>query len=242
MKIDDVLKADGWQGLLEAFFRVFKKKLFTIWYRGRFKYVGRRTVFEGPLKIRGAKFITIGADCVIQEGAEFHVSAPSQMIIGDKCFLGSSTQFYCTGDLLIHDHTHILKNTEVNSGQRVEIGPFAWIAKNCMLTGRKIVIGEHAILGPHVSIFTGDHLRDKNTGFFEMGSDGTHQAVTVGRGAWVGSRALLLKGVEIGEGCVIGAGAVVNRSLPDFCLAAGVPAKQLKTFSPVLGPACDHER
>ena len=54
--------------------------------------------------------------------------------------------------------------------------------------------------------------------------------IRVGRGAWLGARVTVLPGVNIGEGAVIGAGAVVTRDIPPNVLAAGVPARVLRTL------------
>ncbi|WP_287584750.1 acyltransferase [Candidatus Borrarchaeum sp.] len=56
--------------------------------------------------------------------------------------------------------------------------------------------------------------------------------VTIKRGAFIGVGAIILPGVEVGEGSVIGAGAVVNKNVPSYTFVAGVPAKEIKTFKP----------
>ena len=52
--------------------------------------------------------------------------------------------------------------------------------------------------------------------------------IVICNNVWIGTKALILKGVTIGEGAVIGAGAVVTKDVPAFCLVAGVPAKIIK--------------
>ncbi|HZF61822.1 MAG TPA: DapH/DapD/GlmU-related protein, partial [Desulfovibrio sp.] len=49
---------------------------------------------------------------------------------------------------------------------------------------------------------------------------------------WIGMNCLILKGVTIGEGAIIGAGSVVTRDVPPFCLAAGSPARVLRCLQP----------
>jgi acetyltransferase-like isoleucine patch superfamily enzyme len=53
--------------------------------------------------------------------------------------------------------------------------------------------------------------------------------VTIGPDCWIGMGVAIVPGVTIGEGCVVGAGSVVTRDLEDYCIAAGVPAKPLKS-------------
>ena len=55
--------------------------------------------------------------------------------------------------------------------------------------------------------------------------------VTIGKHTWLGQNVVVLPGVSIGEHCVVGANSVVNSSIPDFSVAAGVPAKVVKRYN-----------
>ena len=52
--------------------------------------------------------------------------------------------------------------------------------------------------------------------------------VVIGDDVWLGAGAMVLDGVQIGKGCIVGAGSVVTKNLPDYAVAVGVPAKILK--------------
>ena len=57
--------------------------------------------------------------------------------------------------------------------------------------------------------------------------------VVIGNGVWIGDSVIVLPGVRIGDGSVIGAGSVVTKSIPDYAVAAGVPARVIRyRFSP----------
>lgn len=62
--------------------------------------------------------------------------------------------------------------------------------------------------------------------------------VRIGDGCWIGERAVIMPGVELGERCVVGAAAVVTRSFPAGSVIAGVPAKLVRTITPGA-PAAD---
>ena len=53
--------------------------------------------------------------------------------------------------------------------------------------------------------------------------------VLIGNDVWLGRRVLIMPGVHIGDGCIIGAGAVVTKDIPPYSVAGGVPAKVLKS-------------
>ena len=52
--------------------------------------------------------------------------------------------------------------------------------------------------------------------------------VSIGNDVWIGGRVIILPGVNIGDGCIIGAGAVVTKDIPSYCVAVGVPAKVVR--------------
>jgi len=65
---------------------------------------------------------------------------------------------------------------------------------------------------------------------FRRRSVGPIEPVIIGDNVWFGSRVQVLRGVSIGDNSVIGAGSVVVQSIPANCVAAGVPAKVIRTF------------
>ena len=108
----------------------------------------------------------------------------------------------------------------------------------------EIRIGNKVMFGSNVTIIGGDHntsvmgayMADTKTKRPE-----DDQAVIIEDDVWVGARATILKGVTIGRGAIVAAGAVVVRDVPPYTLVGGVPARVLKdrwTVEEIL----DHER
>jgi maltose O-acetyltransferase len=93
----------------------------------------------------------------------------------------------------------------------------------CLLDGRRypITIGSDVSIGPEVAILTLGH-DPRSPEFADRGGP-----VTIGDHAWIGFRAIVLPGVSIGEGAVVGAGAVVSRDVPPFTIVAGNPARPI---------------
>lgn len=115
------------------------------------------------------------------------------------------------------------------------VGNNVFIGSKCdmVATRSKIIIGDHVVFAPAVSIRGGDHRTDVVGKFIdEVGDDmklPENDANVVFEGDnWIGMNVTILKGVTIGRGAIIAAGSVVNKSIPPYCIAGGVPAKVLK--------------
>lgn len=94
-----------------------------------------------------------------------------------------------------------------------------------ILDEARVDIGDHAFIGPNVSIFTACHPLDasqRNTGVEWA------EPVKIGDNVWIGGCATILPGVTIGDNVVIGAGSVVTRDIPSDVVVAGNPAKIIR--------------
>ena len=89
---------------------------------------------------------------------------------------------------------------------------------------QRIEIGEDVAIADRVTI------RDSDSHLFNgKNIQATTQPIIIGDHVWIGTGAIILKGVHIGNGSVIAAGAVVTKNIPPGCLAGGVPARILQT-------------
>lgn len=117
----------------------------------------------------------------------------------------------------------------ISLGDRVEIGPRALF----WTTRAKINIGSDVILGPGVTIITGDHPTNIqgctiNSIKDEDKPSGCDQDVIIDDDVWIGCNVTILKGVHIYSGAVIAAGSIVTRDIAPNCIYGGVPAKKIK--------------
>ena len=119
----------------------------------------------------------------------------------------------------------------------ISIGKNTYIGRNCIFqsTHGEIIIGSNVMFGPSVQIHGGNHeinvmgtlMKDVRK---QPESDGK---VIISDDVWIGSCAIILKGVTIGRGAVIGAGSIVTKDVPPYAIVAGNPAKILKyRFTP----------
>lgn len=109
-------------------------------------------------------------------------------------------------------------------GDDVFIGPYSYIAGT-------VTFSNKVMCGPGVSFFSGDHLFGRvgqYNRFLKPNDNENIKPIFIGEDCWIGANTTVLKGVEIGMGCVVGAGSVITSSLPPFTVCAGNPCKPLK--------------
>ena len=117
------------------------------------------------------------------------------------------------------------RGADFGSGKSITIRDFGCLGENFRLIGDgRLIVGKHAMMGPDVMIITSDH-KLKNEGF-DKGY--ISEDVEIDDYAWIGARAIILKGVKIGKHAVVGAGAVVTKDVPDYAVVGGSPARILK--------------
>ena len=113
----------------------------------------------------------------------------------------------------------------------VSLGNFSGIGVDCELyaiRGGEIVIGDYVMMGPECVIYTSSHSHTRTD--IPMQKQGFEESenVVIGNDVWIGRRVSIMPGVKIGNGCIIGTGAVVTKSIPDYTVAVGVPAKVVR--------------
>lgn len=109
----------------------------------------------------------------------------------------------------------------------LRIGDNSGVGIDCEMNGA-VTIGDNVMMGPEVIAYTVRHRHDRtDLPMMEQGMD-TPQPVTIGSDVWLGRRVMLMPGVTVGDGCVIGARAVVTKDVPPYSVAVGVPARVIK--------------
>lgn len=108
------------------------------------------------------------------------------------------------------------------------VGDEVDLARGVIITsGGGVEIGDRTLIGYRTMILSSNHVVGaRETRIFGSGHE--KRRVVIGADAWVGAGVVVLPGVTIGHGAVVGGGSVVAKSIPDFAIAAGNPAKVLK--------------
>lgn len=92
----------------------------------------------------------------------------------------------------------------------------------------QIVCAKNIEIGNDVAIARDVIIRDTDAHEILDGKHQKEKEVKIGNHVWIGTRAIIMKGVTIGEGAVVAAGAVVTKDVPANCVAAGIPAKVIR--------------
>ena len=183
-------------------YSIFEKMQLVCWLV-RTKMIERRArLFRFPMVIRGRKYIDFGERLTTGVGCRFD-SFPGRDPNKKKLHFGKNVQ--------INDYVHIVSMDN-------------------------ITIGNNVLMASHIFISDNSHGCYKGS---ENDSDPTipptqreyaTAPISIGDNSWIGEGVIIMPGVTIGMGCVIGAHSVVSKSIPDYCVAVGSPAKPIKKY------------
>ncbi len=114
-------------------------------------------------------------------------------------------------------------------GFNIEVGKNFFANYNCtILDVAKVRIGDNCQMAPNVAIYTAGHPihpATRNT-LYEYGIE-----INIGDNVWIGGNTVICPGVRIGNNVVIGAGSVVTKDIPDWCIAGGNPCKVIRKIT-----------
>ena len=162
-------------------------------------------------------FNHIGENTFVRRPLEIHY-AGGKMSIGDNTY--------------IHDYSRICnyirgeeRDVEIRIGNNCHVGYYF-----TLLNASKVYIGDNVLFASHVLVTSENHGMDPESEQAYVDQPLQASSVSIGDGCWIGERVCILPGVTIGKKCIIGAGSVVTKSIPDYCIAAGNPAKVIKKY------------
>ncbi len=133
--------------------------------------------------------------------------------IGNQCYINRVT---FKGRATIEDRCRMIGHPII------EIGHDFYMNAGCHFLG-EIVIGDNVLIGPQTVFWGRDHGMDVGKKINEQPHK--YEKIIIGDDVWIGANVTVLKGVNIAEGAVVGAGAVVTKNVRAYSIVAGVPAK-----------------
>ncbi|MFN3884686.1 MAG: acyltransferase [Rhodocyclaceae bacterium] len=172
-----------------------------LWWRTR--RVGARV--SSSAIIRGDKNIEIGPAARIGRQVELN-SSQGTISLGEYVSIGPFTLIEARGG-------------RIRIGAHTGIGPF------CVLYGHgNLEIGADCLIASHVVCIPENHRYEKIDVPMRL-QGGSRCGIRIGNDVWLATRVVVLDGVTIGNGAIVGAGAVVTRDIPPYAIAYGVPAR-----------------
>lgn len=196
-------------------------------YKGLFKSTGSGMILGKGLVLRHPKKVTLGDRVAIDDyvlidasgAGDDGIQLGNDVIISRNCVIQGKI-----GGISIGQKTDLGCNTILSSSGGISIGSSVLIAGNCYIGGGRYITDRLDIPMMEQGVFT----RGK---------------IIIQDDVWLGASSVVLDGVKIGKGCIIGAGSVVTKDLPDYAIAAGVPAKIIKMrteANDVVNPPSSH--
>jgi acetyltransferase-like isoleucine patch superfamily enzyme len=164
-------------------------------------------------KIRKLKLsflgMKIGSGTVL---SKIYITWPHQVRLGNNCILEQNIYFKFDGlwksepSIIIGDKVFLGTGCEFNIRQGITIGENTLVASGCRFI---------------------DHDHGTNINQIMRVQHGPEKAINIGHDVWLGCNVVVLKGVEIGDGAIVAAGAVVTKSILQNEIWAGVPARKI---------------
>jgi acetyltransferase-like isoleucine patch superfamily enzyme len=190
----------------------YASRLALFWYRGGARLKAK--IFS--LLISGA-FARFGSHSVVVP--PLRLSGEGRIAVGDRVFVGSGAWLQGLPD-------------GNNRRIAISIGNGVSIAGACVISAvRSVQLEDEVLLARNVYISDHSHkYSDTQHSILSQGLDKV-APVRIGRGAWLGQNVVVCPGVTIGPGAVIGANSVVTGDIPAFSVAAGAPARVVKTLN-----------
>jgi len=114
-------------------------------------------------------------------------------------------------------------------GKGIQIGDNVGLGTHGFYGGAGgLEIGDDTIFGNYVSVHPENHnFKNLNIPIRLQGVN--HKGIKIGKNCWIGAKVTILDGTEIGDGCIVAAGAVVNGKFPQNVIIGGIPAKIIKS-------------
>jgi len=182
------------------------------YYRMQFKSMGENVYIGAGVKIVNPQYISIGNNVHISDGVTLIARGEKGITIGNRVTLKDrvylDTENADVGYITVADKVYIGTGTTLFGHVGLEIGEYSLLAQNITIT-------------PYSHIF-----EDPETPIIKQG--GHMDKVVIGRDCYLGMNVCVLYSANIGEGSVIGSGAVVVKPIPPFSVAVGNPAKVIR--------------
>lgn len=182
----------------------------------------------------------LGLPCYMDWRTNLHFESGSHVTVDNHGFLILGTERSSFRGWAGRASLHLQRNArlEISGFNQIGRGSLVWVLEDgrlrlngATLNGKNMIIAKNLVeIGERTQIAWGVTISDHD--FHKTYTNGVEnpetEPVRIGANVWIGMDAKILKGVEIGDGAIISAGALVTRSVPAGAMVAGVPARIIK--------------
>lgn len=154
--------------------------------------------------------LKMGDNIELRKGVELRVHQRAQLQIGPEVRIDRGVRILAANE------------SRINIAEKVRIGLYS-----VLNGGDSISIGRASLISGFVYLQTSMH-RFKNKDLQVQGQGYDHAPVVLKEDSWIGTHAVIFPGITLGRGAVVGSNAVVNKSVKDFAVVGGIPAREIK--------------
>lgn len=146
----------------------------------------------------------------------------SEIVLGNNCKINSN---FFSNLLGLYQRTILI----ARDGGKIKIGDCVGISGSTIYSRKEVRVGDHTLIGANCKIMDNDmHSLDVEERNSDVFSNLVCKSVLIGNNVFIGCNCIILKGTEIGDNCIVGAGSVVSGKFPDNVIIAGNPAKIIR--------------
>lgn len=178
-------------------------------YRGLLRRMGPRAAIGRNVTLRHPSRISLGEGVAIDDYVLLE-ARDGELVIGDRTMISRQAIISTRGGSIhIGDHCSIGSGVRLATLGRVTLEDYVLVAANCYLGG-----GDHRFDRLDVPVISQGMAEQKG--------------VVIGRGAWIGTGAMVMDGVTVGHDAIIGAASLVTQDIPALAVAVGRPARVIR--------------
>lgn len=133
---------------------------------------------------------------------------------------------FLVSNFIISAGKNIRVKSKADISPNIIIGHDSELGTRCMIHSN-VKIGNHVIMGPDVKIYSRNHIHSSiEVPIQKQGKE--YLKTQIGNDVWIAANVIITAGVKVGNHCIIAAGSVVTKDVPNFAIVGGVPAKIIK--------------
>lgn len=153
-------------------------------------------------------------------GPRLNMKGMKYFHLGSDSTIGKDSRFLCVDDYKGMKYT-----------PEIRIGDNVYVAYHfSVMSAAPVIIEDNTLIASGVVITSENHGIDPEASNSYADIPLKAEPVHIGKGCWIGENVIITPGVELGDRCIVAAGAVVTKNFPEYCMIGGIPARIIKKY------------